>query len=90
MLVSRPRNTHLEPANIEKELQKGKDGKVKVKIVPLITQGGVEKLPTNQTSQKEAVHSHSNHLWKMPNLCQISCADFNGLFTLIYKQLMNM
>lgn len=53
---------YLEPANVEKELQECEDREVEIEIVSLITLGRVEKLPSNQTSQEETVHSHSYHL----------------------------
>lgn len=56
------RNTYLEPADIEEELQQCEDRKVEVEVVALIALGGVEKLPTNQTSQEETVYSHSYYL----------------------------
>ncbi len=54
--------THLEPTHIEEELQQGEDGQVEVQVVTRVTLGGVEELPTNQTSQKETVHSHGYNL----------------------------
>lgn len=62
LLVSGMGYTYLEPADIEEELKKCEDRKVEIKIVALIALGRVKKLPTNQTSQEETVHSHSYHL----------------------------
>lgn len=62
LLASGIENTHLEPANIEEKLQESEDRKVEVEVVALIALSGVKKLPTNQTSQEETVHSHSYHL----------------------------
>lgn len=71
-------NMYLEPANVEKELQECEHREVEIDIVSLIALGGVEKLPTDQTSQEETVHSHSDHLQKMADLCQFRCLDFIG------------
>lgn len=55
----------LQPASIEKELQKGKDGDIKVKVMTRITLTRVQKLTTNQTHQEETVHCQSHNLrWK--------------------------
>lgn len=52
----------LQPASIEKELQKGKDGDIKVKVMTRITLTRVQKLTTNQTHQEETVHCQSHNL----------------------------
>ena len=53
---------YLQPANIEEELQQSEDRQIEVLVVTRVALGGVQELPTNQTSQEEAVHSHGHHL----------------------------
>lgn len=53
---------NLQPAAVEEELQEGEDWDVKVKVMTLVTTGGVKKLSTNQTGEKKGVDSEGDDL----------------------------
>ena len=53
---------YLQPANIEEELQQSEDRQIEVLVVTRVALGRVQELPTNQTSQEEAVDGHGHHL----------------------------
>ena len=55
-------SVYLQPANIEEELQQSEDRQIEVLVVTWVALGRVQELPTNQTSQEEAVHGHGHHL----------------------------
>lgn len=53
---------HLQPPDVEEELQQGEDRQEKVHVVTRVTLSWIQELTANQTSQEEAVDRHRHHL----------------------------
>lgn len=53
---------HLQPTNIEEELQQGEDGQVEVHIVTRVPLSWIQELTADQTSQEKAVDRDCHHL----------------------------
>lgn len=53
---------YLEPSCVEEELEEGEDWNVQIQVMPRVTFGGIQELPSNQACEEECVDGESDNL----------------------------